>query len=175
MGARKKIFFAKEDKGQAIFELLVFIPFLIFIFIIMVTVGDSINASINQQKVTRRYFYYLLKGNSTAPKQEDLGEWMNSGITLAGMSAIGFRAKSEGELSLAPCFKFTTLFTGDEGETCSEPLKGESKSTFVRVFTFYGICGETYIVGRNYFKNYHNFPYLPNRSDIMTSSSCILQ
>ncbi len=175
MGAKKSNCFAKNDKGQAIFELLAFMPFLIFIFTIMVTVGNAINASINQQKVTRRYFYYLLKGNSAAPGQEDLGEWMNSGISLAGMSAIGFRDKAEGELSLAPCFKFTTLFTGDEGETCSEPLKGSDKSTFVRIFTFYGICGETYIVKGNYFKNYHNFPYLPNRTEVMTSASCILR
>ncbi len=172
---RTKLFLTVNEKGQAVFELIAFLPFLIFIFTIMVTIGNSINASINQQKVTRRYFYYLLKGNSTAPTQEDLNEWLNSGISFAGMSALGFRAKEQGDLSFAPCFKFTTLFTGDQGETCDEPLKGEAKSNFVRVFTFYGICGETYIVGRNYFKNYHNFPYLPYRTDVMTSASCVLR
>ena len=149
----------KPERGQAIFELLAFMPLLIFIFIIMVTVGNSINASINQQKVTRRYFYYLLKGDSSAPSREDLNIWKESGIALAGMSGLGFRAKEENAQSLAPCFKFVNLFEGDEGETCESPLVGESKSHFVRIFTYYGICGESYVYEnqQNYFRNYHNF------------------
>ncbi|MCY4495572.1 MAG: hypothetical protein OXB92_17140 [Acidimicrobiaceae bacterium] len=172
---KKKLFFIENSQGQAIFELVAFLPLLVLIFTIMVTVGNSINVSINQQKVTRRYFYYLLKGNSTAPTQEDLKVWHGEGRTLAGMSALGFRAKEKGEFSYAPCFKFNTLFTGDSGETCDEPLKGEAQSTFVRIFTFYGICGETYIVGQNYFKNYHNFPYIPGRPDVMNAASCHLR
>ena len=161
-----------QTKGQAVFELIAFIPFLIFIFTIMVTIGNSINASINQQKVTRRYFYYLIKGNSTAPVREDLNTWLASGINLAGITALGFRAKEESRSSFAACFKLNTLFVDPGAETCDEPNREDSKSYFIRVYTYYGFCGETYINRQGYYRTYHNYPYQGNVSNI---GACTLQ
>ena len=56
-----------KEEGQAIFELLVFLPVFLFLFVVIYNIGNSINISINQQKATRRYFYYIQKGNSFLP------------------------------------------------------------------------------------------------------------
>ena len=161
------------ERGQAIFEFIVFLPFLLFMFVIMTTIGNSINASINQQKVTRRYFYFLLKGNSTAPNRGILEKWEGDGLTYAGMSYVGFWERRLGGEPVAPCFKLNTLFSGGMSETCENPSSG-SKSRFVRTFTTYGICGETYgIDGGGFFKNYHNSYHLVNR--VGSGGSCVLQ
>ena len=125
----------EKEKGQAIFELLIFLPLLIFLFIVMVTIGNSINVSINQQKVTRRYFYYLLKGNSTAPTQEDLETWRNAGLRHVGFSALGFRSKGDVD-SFAPCLKLPTLFAKKSEETCDETFVGGKKGSLCQNIHF---------------------------------------
>ncbi len=139
--------FKSDEDGQAIFEVLVFLPLLIFLYTIIYNVGNAINISINQQKVTRRYFYYLSKGNSFLPSQDDLQEY-SSGNLRVGMSMIGFRAKTGGGgasgNSVAPCFRFNSFLTGSSSETCDEGTTGERSTSFVRIFTAYGICGDTY-------------------------------
>jgi hypothetical protein len=46
-----------NQEGQAVFELLIFLPFLLFLYTIYYTAGNAINGSINQQKAVRGYFY----------------------------------------------------------------------------------------------------------------------
>lgn len=134
----------KEEKGQAIFELLIFMPILIFFYTIIFNVGNAINVSINQQKATRRYFYYLAKGNSYLPGNSSLQSWKGS-YTRAGIAMIGYADRLEGgESPMAPCFKFNSFFSGGESEECEEPASGERQTSFVRVFTAYGICGENF-------------------------------
>lgn len=141
----------ENEDGQAIFEFIIFLPFFIFFFTIMITIGNAINGSINQQKATRRYFYYLIKGNSRAPDLTDLDAFAN--LNLVGQSSVGWREKSKNKTSFGTCYRFQTLFSGDEGETCDEPLDGENRSRFVRVFTFYGICGDSYQRVGSHFRN----------------------
>ena len=160
----KKTIILKNKTGQAIFEFLAFLPLLIFTFMAMITVGNALNASINQQKVTRRYFYYLLKGNSTTPLRRDLQEWQGKGISVAGSFVIGHQEKSAGGAvdtpPLAPCFKFNTFFPVAPGETCETPSTG-NESHFLRTFTVYGLCGTNYhLHGPEGYANYHNFPPL---------------
>ena len=50
-----------DNKGQAVFETMMFLPVLLFFVVYMTRTGNAINASINQQKATRGYTYYLLK------------------------------------------------------------------------------------------------------------------
>jgi hypothetical protein len=164
-----------KDDGQALFEFIVFLPFLIYLFTLMVTISNSINASINQQKATRGYFYYLMKGNSMAPTRSDLRDYRTRGITgLVGITAIGWREKSEGDESVAPCFKFSTLFSPssesgiDENETCDTPSGGKV-SQFVRVYTLYGVCGATYSAldgasGSHYIQNVPSVPSFNSQS-----------
>lgn len=137
-----------NEEGQAIFELLIFMPILIFFYTIIFNVGNSINVAINQQKVTRRYFYDLAKGNSYIPSNLVLDRF-KSGFTRAGISMVGFADRLDGGGGgsgepIAPCFKFNTFFTGNNGEECEAPTSGERQTSFVRVFTAYGVCGENY-------------------------------
>ena len=149
MAARKWKTKLNNEDGQAIFEVLIFLPLLIFLYTILYNVGNSINVSINQQKVTRRYFYYLIKGNSFLPSQDDL-QAFRAGYQRVGMSVIGYKDKSEGGagngVPIAPCFKFNSFLTGTTDETCDEAKSGERLTSFIRVFTAYGICGETYSI-----------------------------
>ncbi len=79
----------KNQKGQAIFELIIFLPFLIFLYTIYSTTGNAINGSINQQKAVRGYFYGLLRGNSYINTTTDLDEFSEKAISVVGFSALG--------------------------------------------------------------------------------------
>ena len=143
MGVKKKI---KNEEGQAIFEFLAFMPFLVFLFVVMISVGNSINASINQQKFARRYFYYLLKGNSFFPDRFDLNNYMTEANAVSiGMASVGYRAKEDGSNPVAPCFKFISTFSSGTNDDCDTPVT-EGETNFVRVYTFYGACGATYTI-----------------------------
>lgn len=136
----------KDERGQAIFEMMVFLPLFIFMLTIIFNVGDAINISINQQKVTRRYFYYLAKGNSYLPTQSQLEATRDSGtVDLVGFAFNGYRQRSISESPIGPCFKFNSFLTGGTGETCEDPIGSERTTNFIKVFTGYGLCGETFM------------------------------
>ena len=141
----------KNQKGQALFELIIFIPFLIFLYTIYSTTGNSISASINQQKSVRGYFYSLMKGNSYLNTLPDLEQFSDNSIKMVGFSAIGWREKSDrgGKSAYAPCFRFSSLLKNNSTEECDgddreKDSQDHSISRFVRVFTFYGVCGPVY-------------------------------
>lgn len=137
---------ANNQKGQAIFEFLFFLPILIFVYLTIQTSGNSINASINQQKAARHYYFNLLKNNSTTPWSFELESSLGFNFTLLGMSYVGWRYKSEnnGGQSFGSCFKYNSIFVANDEEECDDPSEGDQTSPFVRVFTAFGICGETY-------------------------------
>ena len=142
----------KNQKGQAIFELIIFIPFLVFLYTIYSTAGNSISASINQQKAVRGYFYSLVRGNSYVNTLADLEEFASNNILMVGFSTVGWREKSDktGKQAFGPCFKFTSLLKGgSSNEDCDAPeretdSRGNGITHFIRVFTFYGVCGPVY-------------------------------
>ena len=130
------------EEGQALFELIIFLPLLLVLFAYFVSIGNSINASINQQKAVRGYFYYLLKGNSRAPIVKDLDYIKGKNF---GMAVLGWRESVRGETPVSPCFKLVSFFGEvNPGETCEEPDVGGGISQFIRVFTAYGVCSENY-------------------------------
>jgi len=139
------------EKGQAVFELIIFLPLLFLILTLMVTISNSINASINQQKVTRGYFYYGLRGNSLGLNRMDLNEYQDDySMTNTGMSVVGWR-RSDPEHgvadSYAPCFKFSSLFTSETtDQDCDTPSVSSGVTPIVRVYTAYGICSETFSI-----------------------------
>lgn len=143
--AVKKI--KENEKGQAIFELLVFMPILIFLYTLIFNVGNSINVSINQQKATRRYYYFLAKGNSYIPFQAELGTY-GGGVVRVGASMIGYADRLDGDSGsgqpVAPCFRFNSLFSDSDQEDCEDPTTGERQTSYVRVSTAYGVCGAFY-------------------------------
>lgn len=137
----------KNQSGQALFELVIFIPFLIFLYTIYSTTGDSISASINQQKAVRGYFYSLIMGNSYLNNPLELAEFSGNSIKSVGFAAVGWRekGKADGSTAFAPCFKFSSLIKNNSSEECdSKERDEEGMSRFIRVFTFYGICGPVY-------------------------------
>ena len=140
-----------NQSGQAIFELIIFIPFLVFLYAIYYTVGNSINGSINQQKAVRGYFYALTKGNSYINTLLDL-EQMNDifSIKEVGFSSVGWRIKesSGGQGAFAPCFRFAAALNNNSTEECDDKVREipNESSRLIRVFTFYGVCGPAYKV-----------------------------
>jgi hypothetical protein len=142
----------RDQKGQAIFELIIFIPFLVFLYTIYSTTGNAINASINQQKSVRGYFYSLIRGNSYINSLPDLEEFSGFGVKTVGFASLGWREKSDksGKTAYAPCFKFISLLKGSSSsEDCDSAnrdtdSRGNGVSHYVRVFTFYGVCGPVY-------------------------------
>jgi hypothetical protein len=139
-----------NQKGQAIFEMIIFLPFLIFLYTIFYTVGNSISGSINQQKAVRGYFYQLVKGNSYVLSTIDLDSLNGKSIDSAGFFAIGWAEKKDGGADGTPfgnCFKFGSLLRNGSSETCEDPSTSDQpglKSSFVRIFTMYGVCGPVF-------------------------------
>lgn len=142
MAAKKKIL---NSKGQALFEFIVFLPLLLTLVTMMITTGNAINASINQQKATRGYFFNTIQNNSRIPTVRDLDLMFNNSLTQVSAFAFGWREEEEGQNSSGACNRYTTIF-GDitSGETCKEPVLEDNKSQFIRVFTFFGVCTETW-------------------------------
>lgn len=149
VGSKRLTSILAEQKGQAVFELIIFLPLLLLILTLMVTISNSINASINQQKVTRGYFYYTLRGNSLGLTRMDIVDYQdNFGMTNVGMSVIGWRRSDPehgNEENFAPCFKFNSIFTSEAtDQDCDFPSVSSGITPIVRVYTAYGICSETF-------------------------------
>ena len=138
---------AAKNKGQALFEFMVFLPLFIFLTVLMVRMGNSINGSINQQKVTRGYFYYITKNNSNIPDREDikiLG--LEEGHNQIGMATLGWKEKFINQVPYATCYKVERLLNSENDiEQCDRINRQGYTSNFIRLYTFYGICGETYM------------------------------
>lgn len=137
MDARKKKI---NNKGQAIFEMLVFFPFIVLLFTLIVTVGNSINGSINQQKATRSYFYYSVANDSMGAPIFDMGKFAENGVESSGMYSFGWKESQKGETPLAGCYKLNKLLGNGNNDTCFEAEVSEGTTSFIRVFTAYGLC-----------------------------------
>lgn len=143
----------RNEKGQAIFELILFLPFLVFMVSIFYTIGNSISGSINQQKAVRNYFYFLVKNNSYINTAKEVELYAtDNGMKSVGFAAVGWREKSISDrVSIAPCFTFSSMLkNSDSNEECDGPERGQGStgptSHFIRLFTFYGVCGPTYFL-----------------------------
>jgi hypothetical protein len=136
----------KSEQGQALFEFIVFLPLVLVLCGVLLVTGNSINASINQQKATRAYFYMFNQHNSRLPNARILKSWKDeSGLVDVGHFALGWAEKIVSRLPHTTCFKYNALF-GDikQDETCDEPDLEENQTSYIRPATAYGVCGETY-------------------------------
>ena len=133
-----------DDRGQALFEFIIFLPFLLFFVTVMFTIGNAINGSINQQKAARRYFFYIYKGNSTIPDAGNLNILAEDGLQKVGAVSVGWREKDVGKDSFATCYRLATFLGKGDDDDCDKPSLDEGRSNFVRIFTMFGLCGETY-------------------------------
>ena len=144
-----KSFFVKikNQKGQALFEMIIFLPFMLFLYTIYYTIGNSISGSINQQKAVRSYFYQIVKGNSYMVTLSDLKGFSTSGLKKVGFNSVGWNERlADGNTSFAPCFKFSSLLKSNSSEKCDDSEREEEGSSrFIRLFTYYGVCGPSYM------------------------------
>lgn len=130
-----------NDKGQALFEFIAFMPFLLMLYSVTLTISNALNASINQQKVTRSYFYYLNQNDSRFPSADRQNP---QDFTAFSMSIIGWANEFEGLVPVAPCFELKAPIGDIESDECKSAYS-EEKTQFIRVGTVYGICGASYI------------------------------
>lgn len=138
---RKKIEKLNNESGQAIFEMVLFFPLLILLFLYFLKITASINGAINQQKITRGYFYARLKNNSYYPFYQDAyqGNWVKFGMSFIGWNEK-FNAAQE---PLLPCYQAKVPMFSTEETDCSPNYKG-SATSYIRVGTVYGVCGANF-------------------------------
>lgn len=137
-----------NNNGQALFEMIIFLPFLIFLFTIFYTVGNSLSGTINQQKAVRGYYYHLVKGNSYLVSQDDLNTYKDAGVQSIGFFAVGWTETRAETKRIGNCFSFSSILKNSSTEECESTIRepaGEG-SSFVRTFTMYGVCGPVFKV-----------------------------
>ncbi len=161
----------RNDKGQALIELIVFLPLMITLYSVIGGLASSINGSINQQKVTRAYFYYRVQNNSTipGPKSGDWNTWKKF-----GMFYIGWKDYFQnGDTPVMPCYKISIPFKEAPADGCQDTYS-QPQTLWVRVGTVYGVCGGTYFFqGNNGVSLAPDFPGL-RFEEVTDRSSCLI-
>jgi hypothetical protein len=136
-----------NQKGQALIELIVFLPLMLMFYTMIAGFANAINGSINQQKITRGYFYYRAQANSSLPKPavtDSGGGYSHDNWKRFGMFIIGWKDYLENSKPMAPCYKITVpLGTSTTDPPCNEKYTA-TQTQYIRVQTVYGICGATY-------------------------------
>jgi hypothetical protein len=131
-----------KQKGQALIELIIFLPIMFMLYSLISGFANAINGSINQQKVTRAYFYYRAQNNSTIPKPDVGRIFIN--WSKFGMFFIGWKEYfSSGDLPMLPCYKVSIPMKATATDKCEEKYT-KTTSQYIRVGTVYGMCGATF-------------------------------
>lgn len=162
----------KSDKGQALIELIIFLPLIVTLYSVISGFANSINGSINQQKVARAYFYNRIQNNSTFPGPglvyDEFPQWSSF-----GMFYIGWKDYFKGEEPVMPCYKVSIPFKDSPQDKCEDSYT-DQKTLWVRVGTVYGACGGTF-----YHNNGRVF-YVPDGgvqdfSTVVDRTSCLIR
>ena len=163
-----------DQKGQALIELIVFLPLMFMVYAIISGFANSINASINQQKFTRGYFYYRAQNNSTLPKPE--GGMPHLNWDQFGMHYLGFmEAFDSDDRPVMPCYKISIPIAAAKGDLCENAYK-TGNTQFIRIGTVYGICGATYSRQGTSVIHVPDYLSLPNGyTALIDQSSCIIR
>lgn len=114
---------------------------------LVVILGDAIHGSINQQKVTRGYFYYRIQNSPYITRPFRSADSSNTPLftnwTTFGMFFIGWADYlEEGRNPIHPCYKLNLPFAAAEGDVCDQRYS-QTTTQFIRVGTVYGACGAT--------------------------------
>lgn len=166
MAANKK----PNQDGQALIELIIFLPLMFSLYGIISGFANAIYGSINQQKITRGYYYFRIQNNSMVPKTS-----VDIALTWSkfGMHFIGWADFLQGDDPVLPCYEITIPLSANAGDTCETEYSGIS-TQFIRVGTVYGICGATF--GRTNNAGLFLFPdFIGATFDQVTDvSSCLI-
>lgn len=164
----------ENEQGQSVIEFVIFLPLLLMMYTTTMSIANAINGSLNQQKVTRAYFYYTLQNNSSFPKPyrdgsaEPYNYWRHF-----GMQIMGWTEKLVNEEPVMTCYKFKLPLGKNKSDACEKAYK-EKTTQFIRVGTVYGACGATY-------KNRQGSIYrLPSGgpfpgAEVSTGESCLIK
>lgn len=134
----------ENEDGQSIIEFVLFLPFLLMTYTLTMSISSAINGSINQQKVTRAYFYYTLQNNSTFPRPyRDGGAQPYYNWQQFGMQIMGWTEKLVNEQPVMTCYKFKLPLGAAKSDKCEKSYKKRT-TQYIRVGTVYGACGATY-------------------------------
>lgn len=134
----------RNEKGQALIELIIFLPLIVTLYSVISGFANSINGSINQQKITRAYFYNRIQNNSTIPGpglvRAEFPAWQFFGMFYIGWKDYFKNAGSP----VMPCYKVSIPFKDSPKDKCEDSYT-DTKTLWVRVGTIYGVCGATYM------------------------------
>lgn len=169
MAVKKKKYILLNEKGQALIEFILFFPFLLMMYSVTLSVANSINASINQQKATRGYFYYRLQNNSTAPTPDRAGDGVS--FSRFGQHVNLWGEKVIDKVPVAACFKFNIPLQKSEEDICEKGYT-ERTTQFIRVGTAYGICGATYHNSQGVYTRLPNLGPGANAEEVVADSAC---
>lgn len=138
-----------NEKGQALIELIVFLPLMVAIYSVINSFANAINGSINQQKIARAYFYNRIQNNSTIPGTKVSDPGTIAGWQSFGMFYIGWKEKFEGGGDdegnpIMPCYRINLPFQNAPTDQCEQEYT-QAETLWVRVGTVYGVCGATYV------------------------------
>ncbi|WP_408098526.1 hypothetical protein ACJVC5_06325 [Peredibacter sp. HCB2-198] len=131
-----------QESGQALIELIIFLPLMFTLYTVISGFANAINGSINQQKITRAYFYYRVQNNSTIPRPDPTGNHLT--WNRFGMFYIGWKYEfQDGEQPVMPCYRISIPMKAPPTDKCDEAYN-DTTTFFIRVGTVYGMCGATY-------------------------------
>jgi hypothetical protein len=151
--AKKKNKYIIDEKGQAFFEMIMFVPFMLFLFTLIVTFGNSVNGAINQNKLLRGFFYTTTRNNSYGHTLKTLTDLQGFGMDSSGLHNLAFAEDSEGNNRFASCYRINRFFGGRNEEECKDRTSGAEESAYIRVFTYYGLCGANWRYNGQVFEN----------------------
>jgi hypothetical protein len=129
----------KNQRGQALIELIIFLPLMFTLYSIISGFAGAINGSINQQKATRAYAFYINQNSSNFPNPGSMGPEMQK----SGQNVVGWKSKLDGTAPLMPCYRISLPTKGSKSENCDESYS-EQTTQNIRVGTVFGLCGGTY-------------------------------
>lgn len=131
-----------DQAGQALIELIIFLPMIFMLYSMISGFASAINGSINQQKVTRSYFYYRVQNNPNIPKPD--ADHVYRDWNRFGMFFIGWKDRFEqGDSPVMPCYKISIPLSPGQNDRCGDRYSTET-TQYIRVGTVYGICGATF-------------------------------
>ncbi|HXH31625.1 MAG TPA: hypothetical protein VNJ01_12495 [Bacteriovoracaceae bacterium] len=160
----------RGQSGQALIELIMFLPLMFTLYSLISGFAGAINGSINQQKISRAYFYYRIQNNSTIPKPDVEGTYKS--WKKFGMFYIGWKDYFKNESPVMPCYRISIPLKEAATDKCDEKYS-KTTSQFIRVGTVYGFCGATYntISGAAYpAPDYSGLTY----KEVVDASSCLI-
>lgn len=134
-----------DQKGQSIFEFVLFLPIVISLYAFLANLGGSINGAINQEKVTRGYFFARIKNNSLFPAPDPtrggqpIGPWQRF-----GMHFIGWRERwaDGGQVPLTTCYRLALPLGRNENDVCEQWATNTTQ--YIRPRVVFGACGATF-------------------------------